>query len=272
MGPANGSRPLGGHRQRPRLQHRPGRRFDHRTATTEERGRRPAAGLGWLRGRARRTASTHCPSRASPSSSRPSRRTTRRTRFNDGEIDPQGRFWAGTMGWHAEPGLGSLYRLDPDGTVTRMVEHVTISNGLGWSPDGGTMYYVDTPTLRIDRFDFDPVSGEHQRPARVRDHPRRRRAARWPHGRCRGRRLGGHLARLRRASLPARRDARRRHPPAGLQRLELRARRPGPARPLHHDRLGGVCPRRSMPPSHWRAASSMPASEVPGLPRVPFAG
>ena len=83
-----------------------------------------------------------------------------RTRFNDGEIDPQGRFWAGTMGRHAEPGLGSLYRLDVDGTVTRMVEHVTISNGLGWSPDGGTMYYVDTPTLRIDCFDFDPGSGD----------------------------------------------------------------------------------------------------------------
>jgi sugar lactone lactonase YvrE len=82
------------------------------------------------------------------------------TRFNDGEIDPQGRFWAGTMGWHAEPGRGALYRLDTDGTVTRMVEDITISNGLGWSPDGRTMYYVDTTTRRIDRFDFDPVSGE----------------------------------------------------------------------------------------------------------------
>jgi sugar lactone lactonase YvrE len=82
------------------------------------------------------------------------------TRMNDGEIDPQGRFWAGTMGWHAEPDQGALYRLDTDGTVTRMVEGVTISNGLGWSPDGTTMYYVDTPTLRIDRFDFDPVSGD----------------------------------------------------------------------------------------------------------------
>ena len=81
------------------------------------------------------------------------------TRMNDGETDPQGRFWAGTMGWHAEPGLGSLYRLDPDGTVRRMVEGVSISNGLGWSPDGTTMYYVDTPTYRVDRFDFDPVSG-----------------------------------------------------------------------------------------------------------------
>jgi len=83
-----------------------------------------------------------------------------RTRFNDGEIDPQGRFWAGTMGWHAEPELGSLYRLDIDGTTARMVEGVTISNGLGWSPDGATMYYVDTPTLRIDRFDFDADTGD----------------------------------------------------------------------------------------------------------------
>jgi sugar lactone lactonase YvrE len=82
------------------------------------------------------------------------------TRFNDGEIDPQGRFWAGTMGWDAEPGQGSLYRLDPGGQVTRMVEDVTISNGLGWSPDGGTMYYADTHTHRIDRFDFDPVNGD----------------------------------------------------------------------------------------------------------------
>lgn len=82
------------------------------------------------------------------------------TRLNDGEIDPQGRFWAGTMGWEAEPEAGALYRLDPGGTVTTMVEGVTISNGLGWSPDGLTMYYVDTVTLRVDMFDFDPASGD----------------------------------------------------------------------------------------------------------------
>ena len=88
------------------------------------------------------------------------------TRFNDGEIDPRGRFWAGTMGWDAEPEAGALYRLDPDGTVRTMAEGVTISNGLGWSPDGTVMYYVDTPTLRVDRFDFDPDTGaiENRRP------------------------------------------------------------------------------------------------------------
>ena len=82
------------------------------------------------------------------------------TRLNDGEIDPQGRFWAGTMGWEAEPDAGALYRLDPDGTVTRMLSGVTISNGLGCSPDGATMYYVDTVTLRVDMFDFDAASGD----------------------------------------------------------------------------------------------------------------
>ncbi|CAN5467524.1 SMP-30/gluconolactonase/LRE family protein [soil metagenome] len=83
-----------------------------------------------------------------------------RTRFNDGACDPQGRMWAGTMAWDEEEGAGSLYRLDPDGSVHRVIEGVTISNGLGWSPDGRTMYYVDTPTRRIDAFDFDGASGD----------------------------------------------------------------------------------------------------------------
>jgi sugar lactone lactonase YvrE len=82
------------------------------------------------------------------------------TRFNDGACDPQGRLWAGTMAWDATPGQGSLYRLDTDGSVARMLTGVSISNGLGWSPDGSTMYYVDTPTGRIDAFAFDGSDGE----------------------------------------------------------------------------------------------------------------
>ncbi|MGZ8527311.1 MAG: SMP-30/gluconolactonase/LRE family protein [Candidatus Limnocylindrales bacterium] len=80
-------------------------------------------------------------------------------RFNDGKCDPQGRFWAGTMALDHRAGAGALYRLDPDLSVHRMVDGVAISNGLDWSLDGRTMYYVDTPTRRIDRFDFDPTSG-----------------------------------------------------------------------------------------------------------------
>jgi sugar lactone lactonase YvrE len=80
-------------------------------------------------------------------------------RFNDGKCDPQGRFWAGTMALDHRAGAGALYRLDHDLSVQRMVDGVAISNGLDWSLDGRTMYYVDTPTRRIDQFDFDPASG-----------------------------------------------------------------------------------------------------------------
>lgn len=73
-------------------------------------------------------------------------------RFNDAKCDPQGRLWAGTMAIDEAPGRGALYRVDPSG-VARMLEGVSISNGLAWSPDGGTMYYIDSPTRRVDAFD-----------------------------------------------------------------------------------------------------------------------
>lgn len=82
-----------------------------------------------------------------------------RLRFNDGACDPAGRFLAGTMAYDVATGAGSLYRLDPDLRVTRLIDAVTISNGLGWSPDGRTMYYVDTPTRRIDALDYDLATG-----------------------------------------------------------------------------------------------------------------
>ncbi len=80
-------------------------------------------------------------------------------RFNDGKCDPSGRFWAGSMAHDARPGAGALYRLEPDGTVSRALAGVTISNGLAWSPDGRTMYYIDTPTQRVDALSFDLVTG-----------------------------------------------------------------------------------------------------------------
>lgn len=81
--------------------------------------------------------------------------------FNDGACDPAGRFWAGTVAAGRREGGGALYRLDPDGTVTTVLGGVTESNGLGWSPDGTTMYYIDSgePAPRIRAFGFDPADG-----------------------------------------------------------------------------------------------------------------
>jgi sugar lactone lactonase YvrE len=80
-------------------------------------------------------------------------------RMNDGACDAGGRFWAGTMALDERAGAGALYRLDPDGRVHRMLDEVTISNGIDWSLDGSRMFYIDTGTRRIDVFDFDPESG-----------------------------------------------------------------------------------------------------------------
>ena len=80
-------------------------------------------------------------------------------RFNDGKADRWGRFWAGTM-LDGTDGAGAFYRLDPDGSLHTMLTDVSVSNGLGWSPDGATMYYVDTHTGGVDAFDHDPETGE----------------------------------------------------------------------------------------------------------------
>jgi sugar lactone lactonase YvrE len=80
-------------------------------------------------------------------------------RFNDGKCDAAGRFWAGTMAFQDVPRVGSLYRLDPDLRVTRMLSQVTISNGLDWTDDNRQMYYIDSPTQGVDVFDFDLERG-----------------------------------------------------------------------------------------------------------------
>ena len=82
------------------------------------------------------------------------------TRMNDGACDPDGRFWGGSMAYDETPGAGTLYRMERDGTVQAVVTGTTISNGLGWSPDGATMYFSDTGARTIDAFDFHPGSGE----------------------------------------------------------------------------------------------------------------
>ena len=80
-------------------------------------------------------------------------------RMNDGKCDPRGRFWAGTMAYDTTPGAGCLYRLDADHTVHRILEKVTVSNGIDWTLDEQTMYFIDSFAYGIDAFDYDAESG-----------------------------------------------------------------------------------------------------------------
>ncbi len=80
-------------------------------------------------------------------------------RCNDGKCDPQGRLWTGTMPISEDSTSGTMYRLDPDHSIRPMFDDITISNGICWSTDQSTMYYIDTPTFKIDAFDFDPGTG-----------------------------------------------------------------------------------------------------------------
>ena len=84
-------------------------------------------------------------------------------RMNEGGCDPDGRFYCGSMAYDQRPGAATLYRLDPDGSATTVLEGVTVSNGLEWSPDGSRAYYDDTATHRVDVFDYDPDRGLHGR-------------------------------------------------------------------------------------------------------------
>lgn len=79
------------------------------------------------------------------------------SRFNDGAVDRQGRFWAGTLG---DGSNNCLYRLDPDSTVHTMETGITTANGIGWSPDDKIMYFTDSPLRMIYAYDFDAATGE----------------------------------------------------------------------------------------------------------------
>jgi sugar lactone lactonase YvrE len=78
-------------------------------------------------------------------------------RSNDGACDAAGRFWIGTMGLDLTPGAGALYRYD--GRLERVLDGVTLSNGLGWTRDDSRMYYIDSAMQRVDVFDFELASG-----------------------------------------------------------------------------------------------------------------
>ncbi|MCX5415192.1 SMP-30/gluconolactonase/LRE family protein [Streptomyces sp. NBC_00059] len=88
-------------------------------------------------------------------------------RGNDAAVAPDGALWAGTMRYDEAEGGGNLARFAPDGTVTGVLDAVTVSNGTGWSPDGRLMYYTDTPTRRIDVFDVEGERVVNRRPFTV---------------------------------------------------------------------------------------------------------
>jgi sugar lactone lactonase YvrE len=79
-------------------------------------------------------------------------------RMNDAKCDPEGRLYAGSMS--TSGGFtGSLYRVDANLEVVALVDEVGISNGLAWSSDRASMYYIDTPLGTVDRFSYDPGTG-----------------------------------------------------------------------------------------------------------------
>lgn len=85
-------------------------------------------------------------------------------RFNEGKCDPAGRFWAGTISMIKDTGTANLYCLDTDGSLSLKISGVTNSNGICWSPDATTMYYIDTPTQEIRAYDYDLATGEIENP------------------------------------------------------------------------------------------------------------
>ncbi len=84
-------------------------------------------------------------------------------RVNDGKCDPAGRFLAGTMDMNEKDPNGALYSFDGK-QVTRLLDGITISNGLAWSVDHKIFYYIDTPTRAVKAFDYDLATGQIENP------------------------------------------------------------------------------------------------------------
>ena len=80
-------------------------------------------------------------------------------RFNDGKCDSAGRFWAGTMALTEDAGAGSIYTIEKNVGVIKKINNVSISNGMAWSPDHGTLYYIDSPSFKVVAYDYDKTTG-----------------------------------------------------------------------------------------------------------------
>lgn len=80
-------------------------------------------------------------------------------RFNDGKVGPNGNFWIGTMEKNCAPKAGNFYRVESDLNSTLQIQNTTVSNGMAWTSDKKTFYYIDSPTYEIRAFDLDLESG-----------------------------------------------------------------------------------------------------------------
>ncbi|MEJ7828718.1 MAG: SMP-30/gluconolactonase/LRE family protein [Segetibacter sp.] len=80
-------------------------------------------------------------------------------RFNDGKCDPAGRFWAGTMSISETWNAGNVYVLEPNLSISKKIKGVTISNGMVWSLDRKTFYYIDTPSHQVVAYNYHIVTG-----------------------------------------------------------------------------------------------------------------
>jgi len=108
-------------------------------------------------------------------------------RFNDGKCDPKGRFLAGSMNMDERSPTGALSSFDGQ-TITRLLDGIRISNGLAWSPDYKTFYYIDTPTREVQAFDYDLSTGQIANPRVVITVPE---SLGWPDGMTSD--MNGHL-------------------------------------------------------------------------------
>ncbi|MSU90072.1 SMP-30/gluconolactonase/LRE family protein [Rhodobacteraceae bacterium 2CG4] len=91
------------------------------------------------------------------------------SRANDGKVGPDGAFWVGTMVERQDPDdpQGALFRVGADGSVEKRLDGLRTTNGLAWSADGMTMYHADSRGQWIDRWDFDPASGNMKNRTRI---------------------------------------------------------------------------------------------------------
>jgi sugar lactone lactonase YvrE len=119
----------------------------------------PLAGGGWIAAAGTGIAVLR-PGEALEWLARPEDGATPRMRMNDGAADPHGRFWAGSMAYDEVPGAGSVYRTDSDGTVTKVLDGITVPNGPAFSADGRLMYLADSAEGVIYRFPVRPETGE----------------------------------------------------------------------------------------------------------------